>query len=226
MARALASFTGPTAFPFQDPLVVEDAVSRGGILLTGSTFVRGQVVAYDTATSKWKPAASAAVCNGILAEDCDSSGGDAACVVYVAGTFMASGLTWPAFPHDQITEALRNYGINLESVEIQTGAMVKPVILSTERMRPDDTAITKDLKPKEIITATGPVPAASEPGEFVPVSMEPHAPEMRVQPGKDAPPPADEDEEGDKPKSHSTPNPRVETTVAPPKGPKGHGGGD
>jgi hypothetical protein len=189
---------------------------------------------YDTTVSKWKLATSAAVCNGILAEDCDSTGGDATCVVYTAGTFMASGVIWPAYPHDQITEALRNYGINLESVEIATGAMVKPAILSTERMRPDDTSIAKDLHPKEIITATGPVPAEPEPGELPPsTSWEPHAPEMRVPPYRNDPVPDEEDEEleAEKPRKRSTPpqpNPNPPNPVPPPKQPpkeptKGHG---
>jgi hypothetical protein len=189
MAKALATFTGGTVFPFLDSLCMEDVVSRGAILTSGLNFTRGQIASYDTTTSKVKAAASAAVCNCIIAEDCDATAGDASCIIYVGGTFMASAVIWPAFAHDAITESLRDAGIQLESVEMAAGNMVKPASLSTEKTRLDDTQIIADPKSPEIITANGPVKRVSEeadaPKEF---SWEPYPPPLRVQPGQTEPP--------------------------------------
>jgi len=191
MAQALASFSS-TPFPYVDPLILgDDIISRGAILKSGvGAKVRGTILSYDLATSKVIAPAAAVNCNCILAEDCDSTAADASCIIYVGGQFTASGVVWPAaMAHDAVTEALRDAGIQLESVEVSGGNMVKPAALETERTRADDTAIVKDPNAPEIITATGPVPRETE-GEAPPkdTSMDPHPVPLRVQPGQTEPP--------------------------------------
>lgn len=220
MPQALASFSS-AAYPYVDPLCIDDIVSRGGTLASGQgSLKRGQLLEAGTAGNAGKWIVAAATASAILAEDADATAGDASCVVYVGGSFMASGIIWGSMNHALATEQLRDVSILLESVLVGTGAMVKGVPLDTETVRADDTVIAKDLNPKEIITDHGPVPATAEPAEAPEfgAAFEAHPSELRVQPGQTEPPKEKDDKNGPKEraKSNATQHPPQHGTLQPP----------
>lgn len=190
MGLATASYSTQT-YPYVDPLCIDDIVSHGGILASGNgSLKRGQLLEAGSVATAGKWIVAAATASAILAEDADSTAGDASIIVYVGGKFMASGIIWGGMNHAAATEQLRDVGIQLEPVMVGTGAMVKGVNLPTEDVRADDTAIAKDPNPTEIITDQGPVPAIAPPSEPPDPAalLEPHPSPLRVQPGQTEPP--------------------------------------
>src|SRR5262245_16686238 len=108
-----------------DDLVAGETVSRGRTMPSGAGLLkRGTIVGVASATGKYTKTDAA---SGILAEDCDATSADAPCVVYVAGKFLATGITWPAAgAHSVHTALLHDLGIYILSVVNKAGQLVKP----------------------------------------------------------------------------------------------------
>src|SRR5262245_61068684 len=118
-----ASFSS-TDFTY-DQLVASETVSRSGIMTSGAGVVkRGTIVGVASATGKYTKTDAA---SAIVAEDCDATSADAACVVYVQGKFLATGITWPAAgAHSVHTALLHDLGIYILSAIDESGQLVKP----------------------------------------------------------------------------------------------------
>ena len=125
---ALASFS--QAGSFADDALLSDGhhvVSRIGSVASGGGKVnRGTIVKMVPATGVITLPAAAADCNAVVAENCDATSATVACLVYVSGKMKADRLIWPAaLPHADVADALRNWGILVESVLFTDGLIVK-----------------------------------------------------------------------------------------------------
>ena len=132
---ASASFS-TTAFPNVQPLLSsgDDVVSRSGTVASGiGVLKRGTICKIVPATGVITVGATAAEANCILAEDVDATSATKAALVYLSGQFKADALTWPgALAHADVSDALRNYGILVESVVYTDGTLVKSFATAQE----------------------------------------------------------------------------------------------
>lgn len=112
-----ASFTSTSYTP--DNLIAGDfpLKSRSMTLLSGQNLARGAVLGVVTASGKVKLSAAGAsdgseVAKFVLAEDCNASAADTACIVYETGELLGSALTLGAL-HTiaSVRESLRDGGI-------------------------------------------------------------------------------------------------------------------
>lgn len=126
---ALAGFTAQSSSTNYLPLLSDgdDVVSRGGSVASGiGVLKRGTILKIDPATGAVTVPATAADCNCVLAEDVDATAATVACVVYLSGKVKADALTWPgALGHGVVSDALRNYGILVESVVFTDGSLIR-----------------------------------------------------------------------------------------------------
>ena len=134
---ALASFKAEGTFAY-DALLSDgdDVVSRTGTLTSGIGVVkRGTIVNIDPATGNVILAVlGTAAPNAIVAENADSTSAAVPVLVYLQGKFKADQIIWPAAgSHSAITDALRDYGILIESVEGPGGGMIKSVPTAEEQ---------------------------------------------------------------------------------------------
>lgn len=115
-----ASFASSTFNP--DRLLADngdDILTRKVTVLSGQNLVRGAVVGKITSGGKYILSLSAAVDgsqtpDGVLADDCDASGGDKEALVYFRGRFNTNALTiGTAHTAASIREGLRVKGIDL-----------------------------------------------------------------------------------------------------------------
>src|SRR5580765_3180950 len=124
---ARASFS-TTAFGYS-PLLSDgdDVVSRTGTVASGvGVLKRGAVLKMDPATGAISVPATAADCNCVLANDIDATSTAAAATVYVSGKMKADAIIWPgALGHGVVSDALRDFGILIESVVYTDGTLVK-----------------------------------------------------------------------------------------------------
>lgn len=129
-----ASFS-TTSFAYS-PLLSDgdDIVSRSGTVASGTGVLkRGAVLKCDPATGVITVPAAASDCNCILSNDIDATAATVAAVVYLGGKFKADAIIWPgALGHGVVSDALRNYGIFIESVVFTDGTLVKSLPTSQE----------------------------------------------------------------------------------------------
>ena len=161
---AQASFS-TTAFPNVQPLLSsgDDVVSRSGTIASGlGIFKRGTICKIVPASGVITVGATAAEANCILAEDVDATSATKAALVYLSGQFKADALIWPgALPHADVADALRNYGILVESVVFTDGTLVKSVPTAEEEAAAKATLdkARAALEAAEAAAATPPAPA-------------------------------------------------------------------
>ena len=105
----------------------DDVVSRIGTVASGiGVLKRGTIVNFVPATGVITVPTTAAGCNGILVDDIDATSATVQAGVYVSGKVKADALTWPtALAHGDVADALRDFGILVESVVFTDGSMVK-----------------------------------------------------------------------------------------------------
>jgi hypothetical protein len=111
-----------------------DVVSRSGTVASGIGILkRGAILKCDPATGVITVPAAAADCNCILADDVDATAATVAALVYLSGKFKADAIVWPgALGHGVVSDALRDFGILIESVVFSDGTLVKSVPLQAE----------------------------------------------------------------------------------------------
>lgn len=98
----------------------------GSVASGGGKLKRGTIVKIVPATGVVTVPATAAECNAVIAENIDATSATVACLVYLSGKMKADALIWPgALPHADVADALRNYGILVESVLFRDGIIVK-----------------------------------------------------------------------------------------------------
>ena len=104
-----------------------DIVSRSGTVASGTGILkRGAICKIVPATGVITVGATAAEANCILSNDVDATSATVAAVVYLSGKFKADAVIWPgALSHADVSDALRNYGILIESVVFTDGTLVK-----------------------------------------------------------------------------------------------------
>jgi hypothetical protein len=123
----LASFSS-TPYTYS-PLLSDgdDITSRSGTVASGIGILkRGTICKIVPATGVITVGATAAEANCILVNDVDATSATVAAQVYLTGRFKADAVIWPgALAHADVTDALRNYGIILESVVFTDGTLVK-----------------------------------------------------------------------------------------------------
>lgn len=106
-----------------DQLVAGNAklVTDSVTLVSGQNLKRGAVLGKITASGKYTLALSASADgsqtpNVILADDCDASGGDKICAVYLAGEFNTRAMTFgTGITAASAKETLRDAGIYLKN---------------------------------------------------------------------------------------------------------------
>lgn len=134
---ALASFKSEGSYTY-DALLSDGhhIVSRMGTVASGiGKLYRGQIVKVVVATGVTTVPATAAECNAVLAENVDATAATVPALLYMSGKMKADAVIWPgALAHADVADALRNYGILLESVLFRDGLMVKsaPTAQQTE----------------------------------------------------------------------------------------------
>ena len=125
-----ASFS-TTIPPNYSPLLSDGTrvVSRTGTVATGIGILkRGTILKMVPATGVITIPVAAADCNCVLAEDVDATAATVPALVYLNGKMKADALTWPgALSHADVSEALRDFGIVIESVVFTDGVTVKSV---------------------------------------------------------------------------------------------------
>src|SRR4030095_7200113 len=111
-----------------------DIVSRSGTVASGIGILkRGTILKIVPATGVITVGATAAEANCILSNDVDATSATVTAIVYLGGKFKADAVVWPgALAHADVTDALRNYGIFIESVVFTDGTLVKSVPTATE----------------------------------------------------------------------------------------------
>lgn len=121
MAYERAGFTTHSAYNSKQLLANDDDVTTRKItLLTGASYVAGEVLGKITATGKYKRSLSAAgdgseVPDLVLAEDVDATGGDKEAIAYETATVVATALTiGTAHTVASIREGLRDKGIKID----------------------------------------------------------------------------------------------------------------
>ena len=122
-----AKFTVSPDFT-QIPLLSDGhhVVSRPALAVTGLGIVyRGTILKIDPLTGHITKPVAAVDCNCVLVNDIDATAADAAAIVYTSGKVKADALTWPALPVGAVTDALRDYGILVESVMQVNGTMAE-----------------------------------------------------------------------------------------------------
>jgi len=128
LGQASFSTTTPTALL---PLLSdgERIVSRSGTVASGiGVLKRGTILKIVPATGVITVPVAAADCNCVLADDVDATSATVGALVYLSGKMKADAITWPgALAHADVTEALRDFGILLESVVFTDGVTVKSV---------------------------------------------------------------------------------------------------
>jgi hypothetical protein len=125
-----AGFSTSAAFGYS-PLLSDGhhVVSRSGTVASGTGILkRGQVCKIVPATGVITIGATAAEANCVLSNDVDATSATVAAEVYLSGKMKADAIVWPgALSHADVTDALRNYGILIESVVFTDGTLVKSV---------------------------------------------------------------------------------------------------
>jgi hypothetical protein len=124
-----------TSFTYSPLLSSGDGVtSRSGTVASGIGILkRGTICKIVPATGVITVGATAAEANCILANDVDATSATVPALVYLTGRFKADAVIWPgALVHADVTDALRNYGIVLESVVFTDGTLVKAMATQNE----------------------------------------------------------------------------------------------
>jgi hypothetical protein len=105
----------------------DDIVSRSGTVASGIGILkRGTICKIVPATGVITVGATAAEANCILANDVDATSATVPALVYLGGKFKADAVIWPgALAHADVADALRNFGIFIESVVFTDGTLVK-----------------------------------------------------------------------------------------------------
>jgi hypothetical protein len=159
---ALASFKSEGAYTY-DPLLSDGhhIVSRMGSVASGiGKLVRGTILKIIPATGVTTIPVAAADCNCVLAENIDATSATVPALVYMSGKMKADAVIWPgALAHADVTDALRNWGILLESVLFRDGLMVK----SAPKAAQEQVAVQRIEDNQEVIeTRTGEIPLPEE----------------------------------------------------------------
>lgn len=116
----MAEFSNEGTYVPDELVIGGDINTQTKTLVSGQNLQRGAVLGIITASGKLTLSASAAgdgsqVANCILLEDCDASGGDAQCSVYISGHFNENALTFgTGHTADTTREQLRDVGIYIK----------------------------------------------------------------------------------------------------------------
>jgi hypothetical protein len=103
-----------------------EVVSRPGLAASGEgVLLRGTIMKIDPLTGNVTKPVVAADCNCVLSDQVDATSGAAPCEVYIHAKVKADALVFPALPIGSVTDALRNYGIYVESVLGVNGSMAE-----------------------------------------------------------------------------------------------------
>jgi len=133
---AKASFSS-VAFPGALPLLAtgDDVVSQPCTVAAGinsNLLKRGQIVKWAPDTKAVTMPAAATDANAIVVDDIDCTAA-ATGLVYTAGIFSAAAVLWPGvLNHGLVTDALRDYGIFLQSVVFTDGTLVRSATTEAE----------------------------------------------------------------------------------------------
>lgn len=161
---ARASFSS-TSFAYS-PLLSDgdDVVSRTGTIASGlGIHKRGEIMKMDPATGALTVPVAAVDCNCVLANDVDATSVTAAATVYVSGKMKADAIIWPgALGHGLVSDALRDYGILIESVVYTDGTLVKAGPLQQEAQAAQ-TVVEHNRSELEALKAAPPAAPATEP---------------------------------------------------------------
>jgi len=105
----------------------DDINTLKGTVASGiGVLIRGTIVNIDPATLAITVPTTVAGCNAILVNDVDSTAATVPAQVYTTGSFKADAITWPgALSHALVTDQLRDYQINIQSVIYTDGTLVK-----------------------------------------------------------------------------------------------------
>jgi Bacteriophage lambda head decoration protein D/Putative binding domain, N-terminal len=160
---ARASFSS-TPFSYS-PLLSDgdDVVSRTGTVASGlGVMKRGTILKMDPATGALTVPVAAVDCNCVLSNDIDATSTAAAATVYVSGKMKADAIIWPgALGHGLCSDALRDYGILIESVVYTDGTLVKVAPSQAEAQAAQ--TVVEVNRETEAAKAAGPGPTAEQP---------------------------------------------------------------
>jgi hypothetical protein len=220
---ATAGFISGGAFTYYALLSDgDDVVSRSGILqLAAAKQLRGAILKFDPATTNVTVPAVESDCNCILALDCDATLANAPCQVYVGGKFKANAVIWPgALSHGLITNALRNFDIQIESVVFTDGSLVKSVPTEAQAEAAKKVIADNEGREKQAKAEAKPDdPGRDSPWAYLTADERLNHPELATIHDREDQEKADQEkadqEKGDKPKP---------TTTAPPVHHPQHGG--
>lgn len=95
----------------------DDVVSRPGLAASGlGILYRGTILHIDPATAALTKPVVALDCNCVLSNDIDATLAAAPGIVYVHAKVKQDALVYPALPQGVCNDALRDYGIYVETV--------------------------------------------------------------------------------------------------------------
>jgi hypothetical protein len=139
----------------------DDVVSRSGSIAAGTTvYKRGTIMHIDPTTGAVTAPALATDCNCILVNDVDTNQGAQTVTVYVGGKFKADAVIWPAsLSHSAVSDNLRNFDIQIESVVYTDGTLVKSAPSPAEQAAAE-AAVAANVAASTSTTTT-PAPAAT-----------------------------------------------------------------
>jgi len=134
--QSVASF-GVSTPTFLSPLLADGhgVTSRKGTVASGiGVLKRGTICKIVAATGVITVGATAAEANCVLVDDIDATTATVQADVYLTGRMKADAVTWPgALSHADVTDALRDVGIYLESVMITDGSLAKSLPTGEEQ---------------------------------------------------------------------------------------------
>ncbi len=166
---AKASFS-TTSFSYQ-PLLSDgdDVVSRSGTVASGGGIIkRGAILKIDPVTGAITAPTLAADCNCILVDDIDATSATVPATVYLQGKFKADAVIWPgALGHGAVSDALRDFGILIESVLYTDGTVVKSAPTEQEQANAEKTLAANVAAATSTTSTTGEPETASAPADSV-----------------------------------------------------------
>jgi hypothetical protein len=161
-----ASFS-TTAYSYT-PLVSDgdDIVSRSGTVASGIGILRrGAILKIDPTTSAITAPVAATDCNCILVNDIDATSATVPATVYVGGKFKADAVIWPgALSHSAVSDNLRNFDIQIESVIYVDGTLVKSAPTQEEQKNAEAVVAANVAAASTTTTTTTPAPGQTAAG--------------------------------------------------------------
>ena len=133
----LGKATFSTSSAYNDTVLLadgHDVTSRKGTVASGTGILkRGQICKIVPATGVITIGATAAEANCVLVDDTDATSATVEAGVYLTGRMKADAIRWPGvLSHADVTEAIRDVGIYIESVVGFDGTLVRNVPTEAE----------------------------------------------------------------------------------------------